>query len=161
MKKVHYWLLQKYFYLHVSCTLLLSRNEPLYICPSVWFECPRWDLLYLFLADTWSPAPLAYVPCERGPRQRPSASVQTPRPLHLRVGRLEVGVGHACGGGVAVGHTLRNWILVIWVHLQCDSVGRVPWLGWLRFVMLCHAAWAVGSFNSCQPAGGLMSTQPR
>ena len=39
-------------------------------------------------------------------------------------------------------------------EVQGDSGGRIPWLGWLRFGMFHHPAWAVGSYSSGPPAGG-------
>jgi len=37
------------------------------------------------------------------------------------------------------------------------------WVGWLKFEMLHHPAWAVGNYRSCPPLGGALkskSTQP-
>ena len=37
--------------------------------------------------------------------------------------------------------------------------GRVPWLGWLRFGMFHHPAWAVGSYSSSSTVGGTHQIQ--
>ena len=43
--------------------------------------------------------------------------------------------------------------------VQGDTGGRAPWLGWLTFGMFHHPAWAVGSYNSSQTAGGMANSK--